>query len=169
MAARIALFTVSLTYLLILAPLSAFGDTCVDYDEPYELLGEFERGMAVTAITLDAPMSMLHLTYSFPCCEGYDTGSRTVVVDVSDPENTVFLDVYERPGSDPPEPLANVTADGGVVCGFVTDGELPEDILHMPAGLDIGGSTPDEIAVSVVSEMQAVRYGRSGHRHMRDR
>ena len=47
--------------------------------------------------------------------------------------------------------------------------KLPEGILHMPAGLDIGGPSPDEIALSVLSEIQALRYGKSGHRHMRDR
>ncbi len=119
----------SLAGLLFLVPVSVLGDTCVDYDEPYELLGEFELGDNITAIALDAPVSLLHVTYEFPCCGGNDTGSRTVVVDVSDPGQTVFLDSYERPGSDPPEPLEHVTADGGVVCGFVTDG--PEDELYV--------------------------------------
>jgi len=46
--------------------------------------------------------------------------------------------------------------------------ELPEELLFMPAGLNIGGPSPAEIAVSVLAEVQALRYGRSGHAHMRD-
>jgi xanthine dehydrogenase accessory factor len=41
-------------------------------------------------------------------------------------------------------------------------GGVPEDLLsriHAPIGLDIGAETPDEIAVSVVAEMIAVRHG----------
>lgn len=41
------------------------------------------------------------------------------------------------------------------------------DILYSPVGLDIGGASPDEIAISVISELQAVRYGKTGHKHMR--
>ncbi len=33
--------------------------------------------------------------------------------------------------------------------------------VHAPMGLDIGAQTPGEIAVSVVGEMIAVKYGRS--------
>ncbi|NMC56197.1 MAG: XdhC/CoxF family protein, partial [Eubacteriaceae bacterium] len=40
--------------------------------------------------------------------------------------------------------------------------------LYTPAGLDIGGSTPDEIAVSIISQMQAVRYNKKGHKHLRE-
>lgn len=36
------------------------------------------------------------------------------------------------------------------------------DTLHVPAGLDLGGKTPGEIALSVASEIQAERHGRSG-------
>jgi len=43
----------------------------------------------------------------------------------------------------------------------------PWDALYSPVGLDIGGPTPKEIAVAVAAEMQAVRYGKAGHRHMR--
>ena len=43
------------------------------------------------------------------------------------------------------------------------------DLLFTPAGLDIGGETPDEIALSIASEVQAVRYGKTGLKHLRDR
>jgi xanthine/CO dehydrogenase XdhC/CoxF family maturation factor len=41
------------------------------------------------------------------------------------------------------------------------------DRLHLPAGLDTGGKTPGEIALSVVAEVVAWSHGRSG-RPMRD-
>jgi len=36
----------------------------------------------------------------------------------------------------------------------------PWDVLHTPIGLDLGGRTPAEIAISIAAEIQAVRYGR---------
>jgi xanthine dehydrogenase accessory factor len=35
--------------------------------------------------------------------------------------------------------------------------------LHAPIGLDLGGRTPDEIALSIMAEIVAVRYGRRNH------
>jgi len=37
--------------------------------------------------------------------------------------------------------------------------------LYTPIGLKIGGSTPDEIAISIISELQAIKYAEEGHRH----
>ena len=46
-------------------------------------------------------------------------------------------------------------------------GEEPDfSILYAPVGLDIGGTSPDEIALSIVSELQALRYGKQGHKHL---
>jgi len=51
--------------------------------------------------------------------------------------------------------------------------ELGNDIdlenLYTPIGLDLGGQNPDEIAISIISELQAVRYRKEGHKHMRKR
>ncbi len=35
--------------------------------------------------------------------------------------------------------------------------------LHLPAGLNVGGKTPGEMALSVVAEVVAWRNGRNGH------
>lgn len=45
--------------------------------------------------------------------------------------------------------------------------KVDRSILYTPIGLDIGGDTPDEIAISIIAEIQAIRYGRSGHIHKR--
>ena len=38
--------------------------------------------------------------------------------------------------------------------------KVDPDVFYSPVGLDIGGDTPQEIAVSAVAQMQAIRYGR---------
>ncbi len=43
------------------------------------------------------------------------------------------------------------------------------DNFYAPVGLNTGGASPAEIAISIASEMLAVEYGREGHKHMRDR
>ncbi len=41
--------------------------------------------------------------------------------------------------------------------------------LYMPVGLDIGGRSVDEIAISIIAEMQAVKHEKQVLLHMRDR
>ncbi|NWH06256.1 XdhC family protein [Desulfobacter latus] len=41
--------------------------------------------------------------------------------------------------------------------------------LYSPVGLDIGGASPEEIALSVAAEISAFKYGKNEIRHMRDR
>ncbi len=46
--------------------------------------------------------------------------------------------------------------------------EVDLENFYCPVGLDTGGPSPEEIAVSVAAEILAVKYNRKGHRHMRD-
>jgi xanthine dehydrogenase accessory factor len=52
----------------------------------------------------------------------------------------------------------------------IEDSGVPRAVLdgvHTPIGLDIGGDTPFEIAVSIAAQVQAVRYGKPAP-HMRE-
>lgn len=50
---------------------------------------------------------------------------------------------------------------------YGTDVDLSH--LYSPVGLDIGGASPQEIALSVAAEMSAIKYKKNKIRHMRDR
>jgi len=46
--------------------------------------------------------------------------------------------------------------------------ELDLRHFYSPIGLDIGGNTPEEIAISIASEMVAIAHQKKGHLHMRE-
>ena len=52
------------------------------------------------------------------------------------------------------------------ITGELAKKEINFDILYTPVGLDIGGKTPDEIAISIISEIQSVRFNKGGN-HLR--
>ena len=60
---------------------------------------------------------------------------------------------------------------GRALLDFLTSEGVPDEQLarvRIPVGLDLGGNTPEEIALSVLAEAVAVHHGRSGG-SMRDR
>ncbi len=44
--------------------------------------------------------------------------------------------------------------------------DLPN--FYSPIGLDVGGESPEEIAISITSEILAVYHNKSGHKHMKN-
>ena len=50
----------------------------------------------------------------------------------------------------------------GLLGQLADEGVAGLDRLHVPAGLDTGGKSPGEIALSVVAEVVAVSHGRDG-------
>ena len=57
--------------------------------------------------------------------------------------------------------MASRRRSEGVMAGLEKEG-VDISALHVPAGLNIGGKAPGEIALSVVSEIVATSYGRPG-------
>jgi len=52
----------------------------------------------------------------------------------------------------------------------LVDDQMPPDVLsrvHAPIGLDIGAVTPQEIAVSILAELIAVKHGKDDPRPLR--
>lgn len=62
--------------------------------------------------------------------------------------------------------VASEAKAGRIREGLRNDGvsEAAIDDLHSPAGLDLGGDTPRDIALSILAEVEMVRHGGSGRR-----
>jgi len=45
--------------------------------------------------------------------------------------------------------------------------EINLDNFYSPIGLNLGGGSPEEIAISIAAEMLSVQYNKQGHHHMR--
>lgn len=58
--------------------------------------------------------------------------------------------------------LASRGRAAGVLAELAEEGVSGTERLHMPAGLDLGGRSPGEIALSVLAEVVAVSHGRTG-------
>lgn len=47
--------------------------------------------------------------------------------------------------------------------------DLDLSFFYSPIGLDLGGGSPEEIAISIASELLVIEHGKQGHVHMRDK
>ena len=114
------------------------------------------------------------------CASEYDAALRDEVVPaggyfiIATPEHRHDYEVLRRVlTSDWAPRYIGVIASKKKAAGFLQNlkQELGEDLdlksLYMPVGVDTGGSSAAEIAVSIVAELQMVRYERTRLRHMR--
>ncbi|MEO5853383.1 MAG: XdhC family protein [Nocardioides sp.] len=64
--------------------------------------------------------------------------------------------------------MASRSRSEGLLADLRAEGAPGVDKLRVPAGLDLGGKAPGEIALSVVAEVVASSYGRGGGPMRRD-
>ncbi|PKM39740.1 MAG: hypothetical protein CVV03_12580 [Firmicutes bacterium HGW-Firmicutes-8] len=61
---------------------------------------------------------------------------------------------------------------GGVIISKLKE-EFGENIdlgkIYSPIGLDIGGESPEEIAISIIAEIQSLRYDKNGNKHLSEK
>jgi xanthine dehydrogenase accessory factor len=89
-------------------------------------------------------------------------GDAVVLCDHDAPDAPQFLrDALASPASY----VAMMASRGraqGLLADLASEGVAGIEKLHVPAGHDLGGKAPGEIALSVVAEIVAASYGRPG-------
>ena len=94
-----------------------------------------------------------------------EIGSQTYVVVVTQHKGDQHSIKKALQGNGPYIGLVASTKRAKLVFKYLLDeGVAPEELkrVHSPAGLDFAGTTPEEIALSIVGEMVTVRRGGSG-------
>ncbi len=114
--------------------------------------------MAEHLITSDLDFSKMHV------------GPQTYVVVVTQHKGDQHSIKKALEGDGPYIGLVASTKRAKLVFEYLLDeGVSPEDLkrVHSPAGLDFAGTTQEEIALSIVGEMVAIRRGGSGKSMMK--
>lgn len=89
-------------------------------------------------------------------------GDAVVLCDHDAPDAPAFLrDALASPASYVAM-MASRRRAAGLLADLADEGVANLDKLHVPAGHDLGGKGPGEIALSVVAEIVAESYGRPG-------
>ena len=109
--------------------------------------------MAMSLITSDLDFSQMQV------------GSFTYVVVVTQHKGDQHSIKKALEGQGPYIGLVASTKRARLVFEYLLDeGVAPEELkrVHSPAGLDFSGTTPEEIALSIIGEMVSIRRGGSG-------
>ena len=88
-------------------------------------------------------------------------GDAVVLVDHDAPDAPGFLRAALRSEASYVAMLASRRRAAGLLPDLEAEG-VPTATLHVPAGHDLGGKGPGEIALSVLAEIVAEGYGRAG-------
>jgi xanthine dehydrogenase accessory factor len=90
------------------------------------------------------------------------SGDAVVLCDHDAPDAPLFLrDALTSPASYVAM-MASRRRAGGLLADLEAEGAANLEKLHVPAGHDLGGKSPGEIALSVVAEIVAESYQRPG-------
>ena len=105
------------------------------------------------------------LITSDPDFKQLDVGPSTFVVVVTQHKGDQHSIKKALEGHGPYIGLVASTKRSKLVFQYLLDEGVSPTLLkrvHSPAGLDFGGTTPEEIALSIISEMVSIRRGGSG-------
>jgi len=94
-----------------------------------------------------------------------DVGLKTYVVIVTQHKGDHFSIKKALEGNGPYIGLVASNKRSKLVFQYLIDEGVPSEVLdrvHSPAGLDFAGTTPEEIALSIVGEMVSIRRGGTG-------